>query len=184
VPPQQRDFSVRDTEASEEDDVHEDDEDQQDDLAVGPDDPALGFARYPSSGTSAPTPTRHASDVELKKKLSELDPKQAEAARAGSRDVIESNKGCTASVEVALAQDASTIAHVGANQFAADLLGLSREGYGTNSALSPLVWEASDARAQVLSHRSRRLQGQHPYRFWRSVNAGTAHYLLFLEQCG
>jgi len=63
VPPQQRDFSVRDTEASEEDDVHEDDEDQQDDLAVGPDDPALGFARYPSSGTSAPTPTRNATSA-------------------------------------------------------------------------------------------------------------------------
>ncbi len=43
------------------------------------------------------------------------------------------------------------MAHVRANQFAADLLGLSREGYGTNSALSRLVGEGSDARAQVLN---------------------------------
>lgn len=63
LPPQQRDLSDSDAEASDEDDVHEDDEDQQDDLAEGPDDPAQVFARYPSSGTSAPTPTRNATSA-------------------------------------------------------------------------------------------------------------------------
>lgn len=39
--------------------------------------------------------------------------------------------------------------HVRANQFAADLLGLSREGYGTNNALSRLV-----GRPATPAHRS------------------------------
>ncbi len=94
-------------------------------------------------------------------------------------------KGTAGFVAVALAQDASTIAHVGANQFTADLLGLPSGGYGTNSALSRFIGEASDARAQVLSlaivlaaYEDNTHTGS-----WRSVDPGTAHCLLFLEQC-
>lgn len=145
-----------------------------------------------------------------KPKRSEMTPEQAEAARAERRDVIASNKAWNSSVEVrrtwlrtfltrktspkgsaafvavALAQDADTIARIGGNHLAADLLGCQAATYGRSHDLAGLIDKATEARAQVLSL-ALVLAGYEDDTHtgsWRSVNAGTRRYLTFLGDCG
>ena len=145
-----------------------------------------------------------------KPKRSEMTPEQAEAARAERRDVIASNKAWNSSVEVrrtwlrtflarktppkgsaafvaaALAQNADTIARVGGNSLAADLLGCQAATYGRSHDLADLADKATEARAQVLTL-ALVLAGYEDDTHtgsWRSVNAGTRRYLTFLAACG
>ena len=60
-------------------------------------------------------------------------------------------KGTTAFVAAALAHDAETVASIGGNHLAADLLGCDATEYGRSRALASLVAEANDARAHVLA---------------------------------
>jgi ParB family chromosome partitioning protein len=142
--------------------------------------------------------------------VAEMSEEEREAARAQRHDVIESNKawasaetvrrdwlrtfvarktapkGTAAFLAAALAHDAETVASVGGNHLAADLLGCDATGYGRSSGLAALVAEANDARAQVLAlaqvlaaHEDSTDRGD-----WRHIRPHVARYLRFIEKQG
>jgi ParB family chromosome partitioning protein len=146
-----------------------------------------------------------------RKKATEMDDDEREAARAQRRDVIESNKAWTSAETVrrtwlrgllarktapkgtgpflaaALAHDGTMVTGVGGNQLAAELLGCTQAaGYGRSTALSDLVEQASEARALVLAL-AQVLAGYEECTDrsdWRTVRPHTVRYLRFLEACG
>ena len=143
-------------------------------------------------------------------KMADLDPEQAEAARAARRDVIESNKawasaetvrlawlrtflarktapkGSATFTATALASDGEVAASIGGNHLAAGLLGCEASSYGRSSAVAALVARAGEPRASVLTL-ALVLAGYEDAMTkdsWRHVSAGTARYLRFLEANG
>ncbi len=96
-------------------------------------------------------------------------------------------KGAAALVGSALALHAETVARLGANHLAADLLGAA-EGttYGRSGGIGALIDQASEARAQVLGL-ALVLAGYEDATHigsWRRVDDGTRRYLTFLSACG
>lgn len=143
-------------------------------------------------------------------KLADMTEAEAAEARAQRRDVIDSNKawasaepvrrdylralltrrtppkGSAAFVATALARDADTVARVGGNHLAADLLGCDPTGWGRNTAIADLITQASDARAQVLGLALvlAAYEDDLTPAAWRHVRPTTQRYLGFLSDTG
>lgn len=143
-------------------------------------------------------------------KRSEMTDEQAEAARAERRDVIASNKawksaevvrrewlrihlarktppkGSAVLIAQALANNPSTIAQMGGNHLAADLLGREASHYGINPAISVLIDKATEQRAQVIALAIvlAGYEANTDTNSWRRVDTGTRRYLTFLAECG
>lgn len=143
-------------------------------------------------------------------KMADLPAEEQEAARALRRDVIESNKGWRAAetvrrdwlrtflarktapkgtaafVGTALARDAATIASIGGNNLAAELLGCGSAGYGRSTDLAALITKATEARAQVLTLAQvvAAYEDATDTNSWRHVNDGTRRYLDFVAANG
>ena len=146
----------------------------------------------------------------VRPKLAEMTEAEAEAARAQRRDVIASNKawasaepvrrdylralltrktppkGSAALVATALAHDADTVARIGANHLAADLLGCDPTTWGRNGAVADLIAQASAARAQVLGLALvlAAYEDNLTPAAWRTVHPTTQRYLGFLSDTG
>jgi ParB family chromosome partitioning protein len=163
---------------------------------------------YAANGHRIPVQAHYG--VSERPKMADLPPQEQEAARALRRDVIESNKGWRAAetvrrdwlrtflsrktapkgtsafVGTALARDAATIASIGGNNLAAELLGCGSAGYGRSTDLAALITKATEARAQVLIL----AQGVAAYEdatdtnSWRHVNDGIRRYLIFIAANG
>lgn len=153
---------------------------------------------------------RYESRETLRPKLAEMTEAEAEAARAQRRDVIASNKawgsaepvrreylralltrktrpkGSAALVAGALARDADTVARVGGNHLAADLLGCDPTTWGRNGAVADLIAQASEARAQVLGLALvlAAYEDNLTPAAWRQVQPTTQRYLGFLSDTG
>lgn len=153
---------------------------------------------------------RYESRETLRPKLAEMTEAEAEAARAQRRDVVASNKawgsaepvrreylralltrktppkGSAALVAGALARDADTVARVGGNHLAADLLGCDPTTWGRNGAVADLIAQASEARAQVLGLALvlAAYEDNLTPAAWRQVQPTTQRYLGFLSDTG
>jgi len=153
---------------------------------------------------------RYESRETLRTKLAEMTEAEAEAARAQRRDVIASNKawgsaepvrreylralltrktppkGSAALVAGALARDADTVARVGGNHLAADLLGCDPTTWGRNGAVADLIAQASEARAQVLGLALvlAAYEDNLTPAAWRQVQPTTQRYLGLLSDTG
>lgn len=87
---------------------------------------------------------------------------------------------------MAAAHDADTIASIGGNHLAADLLGLGSSGYGRNDRLQTLLQTVNDARAQVI-HLVLVLaayEAASSREDWRHANSRTARYLRHIAGLG
>lgn len=95
-------------------------------------------------------------------------------------------KGSAALIAQALANNPSTIAQVGGNHLAAELLGCEPCHYGINPGIPALIDKASEQRAQVITLALvlGAYEANTDTASWRRVDAGTRRYLQFLAECG
>lgn len=86
----------------------------------------------------------------------------------------------------ALADSAGTIARVGGNHLAADMLGCEAPPYGRATGITALVEQATEARAQVIALALVLAAYEDATHIgsWRHVDPGTRRYLTFLADCG
>ncbi|MBI4942014.1 MAG: ParB N-terminal domain-containing protein [Actinobacteria bacterium] len=145
-----------------------------------------------------------------RKTSAEMTDDEREAARAERRRVIDNNRAWESSTKVrrawlktlaarktppkqtatflavAAAHDADTIASIGGNHLAADLLGLVNTGYGRSARLQALLRTVTDARAQVI-HLVLVLaayEDASTREDWRHANSRTARYLRHIAGLG
>jgi ParB family chromosome partitioning protein len=145
-----------------------------------------------------------------RKPVAEMSEEEREAVRAQRRDVIASNKawasaetvrrdwlrpfltrktapkGTAAFLAAALAHDAETVASIGGNHLAADLLGCDATEYGRSSALAALIAEANDGRAQVLALAQvlAAYEDSTDRNDWRHGRPHVVRYLRFIREQG
>jgi ParB family transcriptional regulator, chromosome partitioning protein len=145
-----------------------------------------------------------------RKTVAQMSQEEREAARAQRRDVIDNNKawasaetvrrdwlrtfvtrktapkGTAAFLAAALAHDADTVASIGGNHLAADLLGCDATDYGRSTALGALVAEANDGCAQVLALAQvlAAYEDSTDRSDWRHVRPHIVRYLRFIEAQG
>ncbi len=197
-----------------EEDDQDDDEDEGDEEE--PVDGGTTWAEYPSAVWVCTDPAAHGhlrriaygTRGQARPVLAELTPAEAAAARADRRTVIECNKawgsavtvrrewvrvlltrrtppkGAAALIATALACDPEVVTR--GRDLAADLLGWDRGVYGRSPALTGLIDQASEARAQVLAL-AVVLAGYEDATYtgsWRTVHPATRRYLTFLTACG
>jgi len=178
--------------------------------------PATAWGSHPAAVWVCTDPAaygyhgRYESRETLRPKLAEMTEAGAKAARAQRRDVIASNKawasaepvrreylralltrktppkGSAALVASALARDADTVAQVGGNHLAADLLGCDPTTWGRNGAVADLITQATDARAQVLGLALvlAAYEDNLTPAAWRRVQPTTQRYLGFVSDTG
>ena len=145
-----------------------------------------------------------------RKPVAEMSEEEREAARAQRSDVIESNKawasaetvrrdwltsfvmrktapkGTAAFLAAALAHDAETVASIGGNHLADELLGYDATEYGRSGALAALVADANDGRALVLALAQvlAAYEDSTDRSDWRHVRPHVVRYLRFIEAQG
>ncbi|WP_158220808.1 ParB N-terminal domain-containing protein [Kineosporia sp. R_H_3] len=153
---------------------------------------------------------RYGGQSNQRKTSAEMTDDERETVRAERRRVIEYNRAWESSTKVrrawlktlaarktppkqtatflavAAAHDADTIASVGGNHLAADLLGLGSSGYGRNDRLQTLLKTVNDARAQAI-HLVLVLaayEDASSREDWRRANSRTARYLQHIAGLG
>src|ERR1019366_10039290 len=86
----------------------------------------------------------------------------------------------------ALALTAETVASLGGNHLAANLLGCDASGYGRNVGVADLIAKATEPRAQVigLALVLAAFEDATSTDSWRRADAGTGRYLEFLATNG